>query len=90
MMSEQMINTIVTHQIDSLYEAMKINDIVELAGWGKFHFNTKKALKKIEDLYAIQEALRKQLEKPNANVELINHKLTSTTDLLNALKARIC
>jgi subtilase family serine protease len=90
MMSEQTINTIITHQIDSLYNAMKTNDIVELAGWGKFHFNTKKAQKRIIELQAIIESLTKQLEKPNANIELINYKIASTTDVLNSLKARVC
>jgi len=90
MMSEQIVNAIITHQIDSLYNEMKTNDIVELAGWGKFYFNTKKAQKRIIELQAILDALNKQLLKPNANIELINHKITTTTETLNSLKTRIC
>ena len=90
MMSEQTINTIITHQIDSLYKAMKTNDIVELAGWGKFHFNTRKAQKKIIELQAVIDALTRKKEKPDVNVELINYKITLVTELLNSLKARVC
>lgn len=88
MMSEQTINTIITHQIDSLYNAMKTSDIVELAGFGKFHFNTKKAQKRIVELQLILEALHKQLEKPNANISKINYKIETTTETLKSLKAK--
>lgn len=44
---ENVIKRVVTHQFDSAYEALENNNNIELSGFGKFYYNTKKAEKEI-------------------------------------------
>jgi nucleoid DNA-binding protein len=62
LMSEKTIETIVNHQFQSLSEAMRSNNSVELSGFGKFYFNSKKAAKRLANLLSKKEFLEKQLE----------------------------
>lgn len=57
--SEKTIEAVVDHQFQSANEAMAINDSVEISGFGKFFFNSKKALKKIKALEAKQRAMER-------------------------------
>ena len=41
--SEKMIDQVVQHQFDSANDALNMNDSIEISGFGKFYFNTKKA-----------------------------------------------
>ena len=41
--SEKIIDSVVTHQFDSANDALNTNDSLEISGFGKFFFNTKKA-----------------------------------------------
>jgi nucleoid DNA-binding protein len=48
--SEKTIEAVVNHQFQSANEAMDLNNSVEIGGFGKFFFNSKKAVKRIEQL----------------------------------------
>jgi len=41
--SEKVIDQVITHQFDSANDALNTNDSLEISGFGKFLFNTKKA-----------------------------------------------
>lgn len=48
--SEKILEAVVNHQFQSANEAMGVNKSVEISGFGKFLFNDKKAVKKLEKL----------------------------------------
>ena len=50
MVSEKTIETVINHQFQSANEAMDLNNSIEIASFGKFYFNEKKAKKRLEDL----------------------------------------
>lgn len=50
MRSEKTIEAVVNHQFQSTNLAMRTNNSVELSGFGKFYFNFKKALKRLNKL----------------------------------------
>jgi hypothetical protein len=54
--SEKIIDSVVTHQFDSANDALNIHKSVEISGFGKFYFNTKKALVQYNKLLAIKRA----------------------------------
>jgi hypothetical protein len=54
--SEKIIDQVVTHQFDSANDALNINKSVEISGFGKFYFNQKKALTQYKKLLAIKLA----------------------------------
>jgi nucleoid DNA-binding protein len=47
MTSEKTIEAVINHQFQSASLAMRTNNSVELSGFGKFYFNTKKAIKRL-------------------------------------------
>ena len=57
--SEKTIEAIVNHQFQSANEAVDLNNSLEIAGFGKFYFNTKKASRRIDALVAKKDALEK-------------------------------
>lgn len=64
MMSEDVLQSVIGHQFQSAYEAMSKNKSIELSGFGKLHFNTPKAIKKMEKMVAQTESLKRQLTSP--------------------------
>jgi nucleoid DNA-binding protein len=92
MVSEKVIDTVVAHQFSEANEALRHNDSIEISGFGKFFFNKKKAVKKLETMHRQKEALEKQL----ANTETTEHrkniaeqKISSLTASIEHLKPRI-
>lgn len=59
--SEKTIDAVVTHQFDSANDAVNIHKSVEISGFGKFHFNQKKALTQYNKLLAIEKAYERML-----------------------------
>lgn len=57
--SEKTIEAIINHQFQSANEAVDLNNSLEIAGFGKFFFNVKKASRRIEALVAKKEAIEK-------------------------------
>ena len=54
--SEKIINSVVTHQFDSANDALNIHKSLEISGFGKFLFNQKKANSQM-DKYISQKAM---------------------------------
>lgn len=48
--SEQVINAVLSHQFDSIGEALKVHDSVEISGFGKFMLSPKKVKKHEEKI----------------------------------------
>ena len=70
MVSEKVIETIVNHQFQSANEAMDLHNSLEISGFGKFYFNHKKALKKLDML----ERLKTKMEHELTNNLVPEHK----------------
>jgi hypothetical protein len=62
--SEKVIDQVVTHQFDSANDALNTNDSVEISGFGKFMFNTKKANTHYNKLLQIKQAYENTLADP--------------------------
>lgn len=54
--SEKIIDQVVNHQFDSANDALSSNDTIEISGFGKFFFNTKKANTHYNRLLAMKQA----------------------------------
>lgn len=54
--SEKIIEQVITHQFDSANDALNTNDTLEISGFGKFYFNTKKAHIHYNKLLQIKQA----------------------------------
>lgn len=82
MMSEKIIEAVVNHQFQSASLAMRTNNSIELSGFGKFYFNTKKAIKRLTSL----ERKRDDLQNIVDSLETKEAKLTKAhTYLKNVL-----
>ena len=62
--SEKMIDQVVQHQFDSANDALNTNDTVEISGFGKFFFNTKKANTHYNKLLEMKQAYENILADP--------------------------
>jgi len=62
--SEKIIDSIITHQFDSANDALNLNDSIEISGFGKFYFNTKKAEKLFIKLNEMKQAYENTLNDP--------------------------
>jgi nucleoid DNA-binding protein len=92
MISEKTIETVINHQFQSANEALVNNKTIEISGFGKFIFNTKKAVKKMNTLQNIEAALQRQIE----NAALSDNKrrtaamkLEGVRQAITALKPKI-
>lgn len=92
MISEKTIETVINHQFQSANEAMDTNNSIEIAGFGKFYFNEKKAKKRLEDL----NRKKRLMEDFIASSETSEQKkrssqvtLEKTEALINLLKSKI-
>jgi nucleoid DNA-binding protein len=65
--SEKTIEAVVNHQFQSANEAMDLNNSVEIAGFGKFFFNQKKAIKRTEQLKGKIATLEKIIADPSTS-----------------------
>lgn len=74
--SEKMIDSVITHQFDSANDALNTNDTVEISGFGKFYFNTKKANTHYEKLLQMKQAYENIL-----NDDSITPKKRHSTEL---------
>ena len=78
--SEKVINDVVTHQFDSANDALNIHKSVELSGFGKFYFNQNKAIKTMEkyssqkDMYetVLADPTTSDVKRANVQVRLAN------------------
>jgi nucleoid DNA-binding protein len=63
--SEKVIDSVVTHQFDSANDALNINKSVEISGFGKFYFNNKKAITQYNKLLNIKRTYENALADEN-------------------------
>ena len=62
--SEKIIDNVIQHQFDSANDALNTNDTVEISGFGKFFFNTKKANTHYNKLLQMKQAYENTLADP--------------------------
>ena len=94
MVSESVIDAVVTHQLKSAMTAMKKpeNNSVELAGFGKFLFNAEKAKKKyIKNLSKAEYFGSLEKDESLSEEKRISYgnKLRNTLDTIEELKPKI-
>jgi nucleoid DNA-binding protein len=92
MVNEKIVDTVIAHQFSEANEALRHNDSIEISGFGKFFFNKKKAIKKMETMHRQREALEKQLANPETTEHRKNiaeQKIISLTANMEQLKPRI-
>lgn len=86
------IDAIVSHQMESIYNAFQSNHTIEMSGFGKFIFNKGKALKKWEKNISKRELFKEYLlredltEIKRKSIEL---KLKNTLKYLEGLNPHI-
>jgi hypothetical protein len=59
--SEKIIDQVITHQFDSANDALNVNESIEISGFGKFLFNGKKANIHYNKLLQIRQAYENTL-----------------------------
>jgi hypothetical protein len=67
MTSEKTIEAVINHQFQSASLAMRTNHSIELSGFGKFYFNTKKAVKRLVSLERKRDDLQNIVDSPEAS-----------------------
>jgi len=92
MMSEKMIDAVIVHQFSEANEALKHNDSIEISGFGKFFFNQKKAVRKMEKLISKEKYFTSVINNPETSEQkrqsMVN-KLNNNTLGIENLKPRI-
>ena len=90
--SERVIDQVITHQFNSAEDATKTQNSIEISGFGKFVFNTNKAVKKINKLEKIKKAYEKQLAEntlPTKKLDVIKSKPSNLNLTLNSIKPKV-
>lgn len=82
LVSEKVIEKVVSHQFNEAHLALQKNDTVEISGFGKFYFNRKKAEKKMEKLLSKQRMFESKLAQEDISEQ---KKSSYTTKLANTL-----
>ena len=82
MVSEKTIEAVINHQFNSANDAMKMHNSVEISGFGKFTFNYKKALKKMEKMLSQQALFQSRIDNPNLSEQ---RRATETVKLNNVI-----
>jgi nucleoid DNA-binding protein len=89
--SEKVIDAVVTHQFSEANVAMKDNASVEISGFGKFYFNHKKALKKLDMLERLKVKMENEFAKdlvPEHKKKGAESKYSSLLLFIEYLKAK--
>lgn len=92
MTSERVIEAIVNHQFQSANEAMSQHNSVEISGFGKFFFNTKKAEKKMASMLKNKTLFEGFLANPELSEQKrksIENVLSNTNKAIEALKPKL-
>lgn len=92
MVPEKTIEAIVTHQFTEANNALKTEESVEISGFGKFFFNYKKAVKKMEKMLSQKAVFERILNSPDITEQKrhsTNVKLTNVINNINILKPKI-
>lgn len=82
MISEKTLETVINHQFNSANDAMKEHNSVEISGFGKFMFNRKKAVKKMEKMLSQQQLFQSRIDDPTLSEQ---RRATETVKLNNVI-----
>ena len=91
LVSEKIVEAVVNHQFQSANEAMDLNNSIEIAGFGKFYFNEKKATKRLAHLIAKKQGMEKIIADENTSEQRRRSSrvtLEKTEALINLLKTK--
>ena len=91
MIGEKVIETVINHQFQSANEAMDLNNSIEIAGFGKFYFNEKKATKRLAQLISKKQGMEKIIADENTSEQRRRSSqvtLEKTEALINLLKTK--
>jgi len=89
--SEKTIEAVINHQFQSANEAMDLHNSIELSGFGKFFFNDKKAVKRVNALIAKKLALENILADDKSSEQKKNSArvtLDKTLPLIESLTTK--
>jgi hypothetical protein len=91
MQPEKVITTVITDQFDQANDALNTNDQVEISGFGKYVFNRKKAIKKMDLWLVTKEDLETRLtgeltDSARKNLEV---KLEAVEKKIKSLKPKM-
>lgn len=92
MLSEKLIDTVVTHQFSEANIALSTNHSVEISGFGKFYFNNKKAHKTMEKLLSKEKMFQAILDDHTISEQKrisTQNKLTNTIAAIIILKPKL-
>ena len=92
MTSEKTIEAIVNHQFQSANDAMHVHNSLEISGFGKFFFNTKKAERKMEKLLSKKQAFERIVSSPTESEQRkksASNKLDNTLMGIEALTSKL-
>jgi hypothetical protein len=84
--SEKVIDQVVQHQFDSANDALNTNDTVEISGFGKFFFNTKKANTHYNKLLEMNQAYENILADPSTTEKRRHSTEQRMITVLNDIK----
>ena len=90
--SERVIERVITHQFNAAEDATKTNNSLEISGFGKFVFNTSKANKKIVKLIKAKKVYEQQLVEntlPTKKLDVIKSKLSNLNLTLNSIAPKV-
>jgi len=89
--SEKIIDSVVTHQFDSANDAVNMYKSVEISGFGKFYFNDKKALAQYNKLLGIKSTYQKMMLEDMTDVKrnALELKMKIIESSIKSLKPKI-
>lgn len=88
MVEESLLESVINHQFLSALSAISHSDEIEISGFGKLHFNYKKALKKYEKELRKRAYYEQELNKPNnsqTRISSLTNKLEGTNSQISSL-----
>lgn len=84
LISEKVIDLVITHQFDSAHKATNLYNSVEISGFGKFVFNMKKASRYYEGYHKQKSHLEELLQEPQiSETKRRNAQMKMATTLKN-------
>jgi nucleoid DNA-binding protein len=91
MVSEKIIDTVISHQFDSASKATSIHNSVEISGFGKFAFNQKRAMKQMQKYESQIRYFNGLLETDlsDADRRNVEMKMQSTLNNIKSLKPKL-
>ena len=92
LLSEKVIDQVIVHQFNEANKALASNYSLEISGFGKFLFNHKKAVKRMETLLSKERMFKSILDRDDISEqkrESTINKLNNNTIAIEQLKPRI-